>query len=100
MQIEFAYAASSAAVVAPRNAWSGHDVETGMSATSIHPGMQIAFACTGVVVPVRRNGAADLVREIAQCPGGPEEGVMAFDAFAVAAREAYREYVSVNVTRS
>jgi hypothetical protein len=98
MQIEFAYAASSAAVVAPRNAWTGHDVETGMNATSIHLGMQIAFACTGVAVPVRRYGAADFACEIAQCPGGPEVGVMAFGAFTV--REAYREYVSVNVTRS
>ena len=100
MQIEFVYAASSAAVVAPRNAWTGHDVETGMSATSIHSGMQLAFACIGVAVPVRCLSAADLACEVAQCPGGPEEGVMAFDAFAVAAPEAYREYVSVNVARS
>jgi hypothetical protein len=100
MQVEFAFAASSAAGVAPRDAWNSHGAETGMDATSINLGMQLAFACTGVVVPVRCLSAADLAREIARCPDGPEEGVMAFDAFAVAAPEAYREYVSVNVTRS
>ncbi|HTR07622.1 MAG TPA: hypothetical protein VMJ11_13445 [Paraburkholderia sp.] len=100
MQVEFAFAASSAAVVAPRTAWSSCAAEAGMNATSIMPGMQIAFVCTGVVVPVRRFGAVDLAGEIAQCLGGPEEGVMTADTFTVAGREACREDVAANVTGS
>jgi len=100
MQVEFAFAASSAAVVAPRTAWGGSAAGTGMNATSIMLGMQIAFACTGFVVPVRRFGATDLASEIAQCLGGPEEGVMTADTFTVAGREACREDVAANVTGS
>ncbi|WP_201695418.1 hypothetical protein [Paraburkholderia hiiakae] len=71
-----------------------------MSATSIIPGMQIAFACSGVVMPVRRLGAMDLAGEIPKCVGGRGEGVMAFDAFAFAGRKACREYANANMTRS
>jgi hypothetical protein len=96
MQVEFAFAASSAAVVAPRNARSGCGAQAGMNAASNRTGMQLAFACTGVVEPVRLNGVTDLASEIAEHLGGPEEGVMTFDAFAVACRDV----VNANVTRS
>ncbi|QGZ55385.1 hypothetical protein [Paraburkholderia acidiphila] len=71
-----------------------------MSATSIIPGMQIAFACSGVVMPVRRLGAMDLAGEIPKREGGRGEGVMAFDAFAFAGRKARREYANANMARS
>jgi hypothetical protein len=100
MQVEFAFAASSAAGVAPRDAWNSHGAETGMDATSINLGMQLAFACTGVVVPVRRVITVGLVRETAQCTRGAEVGVMTFDAFAMAGRKARRESVSAKMTRS
>ena len=100
MQLEFAFAAPSAAAVAPRDAWPDSGVEAGMSATSINPGMQLAFACTGVVVPVRRFGATRLAGEIAACAGGLDEGVMTFDAFTMASRGANREYVAANMARS
>lgn len=100
MQLEFAFAAPSAAAVAPRDAWPDGGVEAGMSATSINPGMQIAFACTGVVVPDRRSGVTDLAGEITERKSGPGEGVMTFDAFTIVGREVCRESVTANVTRS
>ena len=100
MQVEFAFAASSAAVVAPRNTRSGCSVEAGVNAKSNCLGMQLAFACTGVVVPVRRFGATRLAGEIAACAGGLDEGVMTFDAFTMASRGANREYVAANMARS
>lgn len=100
MQFKSAFSASSINAVALRNAWYSRQVETGMSATSIIPGMQIAFACIGVVMPVRRPGAMDLAGEIPKCVGGRGEGVMAFDAFAFAGRKARREYANANMTRS
>jgi len=59
-----------------------------------------AFACTGVVVPVRPFVATHLNAETAACAGGRDEGVMTFDAFTMASREAYREYVAANMARS
>ncbi|WP_143189195.1 hypothetical protein [Paraburkholderia lycopersici] len=100
MQFEFACAVSSATVVAPRNAWRGRGARAGTSATPTQTGMQLAFACTGVVVPVRRFGVTDLAGEIAECLGGPEEGVMAFDVFTTAGREACRVSIAANMTRS
>ncbi|MEM5401448.1 hypothetical protein [Paraburkholderia unamae] len=100
MRFKSAFAASSINAVAPRHTWHSRNVETGTSATSIISGMQIAFACTGVVTPVRRLGATDLAAEIPQCAGGRGEGVMAFDAFAFAGRKARREYANANMTRS
>ncbi|WP_321913956.1 MULTISPECIES: hypothetical protein [unclassified Paraburkholderia] len=100
MQFKSAFSASSINAVALRNTWHSRNVETGMSATSIIPGMQIAFACSGVVMPVRRLGAMDLAGEILKRVGGRGEGVMTFDAFAFAGREARREYANVNMTRS
>ena len=100
MQFESAFAASSANGVAPCTTWRCRAVEAGMGATPINPGMQLAFACTGVVVPVRRFGATRLAGEIAACAGGLDEGVMTFDAFTMASRGAYREYVAANMARS
>jgi hypothetical protein len=94
MQVEFAFAASSAAVVAPRNTRSGCSVEAGVNAKSNCLGMQLAFACTGVVVPFRSSGVTDLVSEIAERLGGPVEGVMTCDAFTVACREVVTAYVA------
>ena len=100
MRFKSAFAASSVNAVALRQAWHSRHVETGASATSIIPGMQIAFACSGVVMPVRRLGAMDLAGEILKYAGGRGEGVMAFDAFVFAGRKARREYANANMTRS
>ena len=100
MQFEFAFAASSAIGAMPCSKWRGKVTETGMAATAIDPGMQFAFACAGVVVPVRPLVATHLTAEIAACAGGRDEGVMTFDAFTMASREAYREYVAANMARS
>ena len=100
MQFKSAFTASSINAVALRNAWHIRNVETGMSATSIIPGMQLAFACSGVVMPVRRLGAMDFTGEIPKRVGGRGERVMAFDAFVFAGRKACREYANANMTRS
>ncbi|WP_395066769.1 hypothetical protein [Paraburkholderia silvatlantica] len=100
MQFKSAFAASSVNAVASCHVWHSRKVETDTSATSIVPGMQIAFACTGVVMPVRCLGATDLAAEIPQRAGGRGKGVMAFDAFAFAGRKARREYANVNMTHS
>ena len=100
MQLESAFVASSAIEGESCSAWLGNVAETGMSATAINPGMRFAFACTGVVVPVRPFVATHLNDETAACEGGRDEGVMTFDAFTMASREAYREYVGANMARS
>ncbi|WP_321894655.1 hypothetical protein [Paraburkholderia heleia] len=100
MQFKSAFAASSVNAVASCHVWHSRNVETGTSATSITLGMQIAFVCTGVVMPVRCLGATDLAAEVPQRAGGRGEGVMAFDAFAFAGRKVRREYANVNMTCS
>ena len=100
MQYEFAFAAPLANAVASHNVWDSRAAETGVSPTLMDSGMQIAFACSGVVMPVCRLDAMDLASEIAECAGGRGEGVMTFDAFAFAGRKARREYANVNMTRS
>ncbi len=100
MRFKSAFAASAINAVALRHAWRRCNVETGMSATSIIPGMQVAFACTGVVMPVCRSSATNLAGEISKCASGRGKGVMAFDAFAFAGRKARREYANANMARS
>lgn len=66
-------------------------------------GMHLAFACTGanaVVVPVRRPAGGTLADEGAGRAGGPEQGVMTFDAFTAHGRKARRDGVAANVTGS
>lgn len=100
MQFESAFAASSAIGGVPCTAWLAKVAETGMGATATTPGMRFAVACDGVVVPVRPFFATHLSAETATCAGGRDEGVMTFDAFTMASREAYREYVAANMARS
>ncbi|WP_028213372.1 hypothetical protein [Paraburkholderia mimosarum] len=100
MQVESAFAASSANGAVSCGAWQASVVETGMGATAIVPGMQLACACTGVVVPARPFVTTHLSAEAAACAGGRDEGVMTFDAFTMASRGAYREYVAANMARS
>ncbi|QGZ62138.1 hypothetical protein [Paraburkholderia acidisoli] len=66
-------------------------------------GMHLAFACTGasaVVVPVRRLTGGPLVCEGVRRAGGPEEGVMTFDAFTAPVRKTGREFGAAHVTGS
>lgn len=100
MQFKSAFAASSVNAVAPCHVWHSRNAGTGTSATLIIPGMQIAFACIGVVMPVCRLGATDLAAEVPQRTGGRGKEVMAFDACAFAGRKARRECANVNMTRS
>lgn len=66
-------------------------------------GMYLAFTCAGaieVTAPVRRPVGGTLACEGFRREGGPEKGVMTFDAFTAHGRKARREIVAAHMTGS